>query len=110
MAVRNKRKNARQETTDVTYVTNNEGTFKGSVTDISLSGIRFVLDYEIPKSYIVDVNINYNPINFIQKAHVVWSKKKEGGSYEYGAEFINVPKERLMLLEDHIQDIKKSLK
>jgi len=110
MSGKDKRKANRQDTLDVTYISNSEGTFKGSIIDISLSGVRFVLDIEIPKSYIIDVNINYNPINFIQKAHVVWTKKKEDGYYEYGAEFINVPRERLMLLEDHMQDIRKSLK
>ncbi len=109
MSGKEKRRAERQNTIDVTYISNNDGTFKGSITDISLSGVRFVLDREIPKRFIIDVNINYNPINFVQKAHVIWSKKKEDGYYEYGAEFINVARERLMLLEDHILDIKKAI-
>jgi hypothetical protein len=45
----------------------------------------------------------------MQKAHVVWGKKKSDGTFEHGAEFINIPKERILLLEDHIMDIKESL-
>jgi hypothetical protein len=104
-----KRKAPRLQFVDVTYVSDQEGTFKGSVLDISLTGIRFATDREIAKRTVVDVNINYNPINFMQKAHVVWSKKKTDGTYEHGAEFINIPKERKLLLEDHMIDIKESL-
>lgn len=104
-----KRKTPRLQFVDVTYVSDSEGTIKGSVLDISLTGIRFCADKEIPKRTVVEVNINYNPINFMQKAHVVWSKKKSDGTWEHGAEFINVPKERRLLLEDHMEDIKNIL-
>ncbi|MDQ7823104.1 MAG: PilZ domain-containing protein [Candidatus Eremiobacteraeota bacterium] len=104
-----KRKAPRLQFVDVTYVSDSEGTIKGSVHDISLTGIRFCSDREIPKRIVVDVNINYNPINFMQKAHVVWSKKRSDGTYEHGAEFINVPKERKLLLEDHIKDIQGAI-
>jgi hypothetical protein len=101
-----KRKAPRLQFVDVTYVSDKEGTFKGQVFDISLTGIRFGTDREIPKRTVVDVNINYNPINFMQKAHVVWCKKRQDGIFEHGAEFINIPKERKLLLEDHLEDIR----
>lgn len=100
-----KRKNPRLQFVDVTYVSNKEGTIRGSVFDISLTGIGFCTDKKIENGTVVEVNINYNPINFLQKAHVVWSKKRDDGTYEHGAEFINVPKERKLLLEEHIEDI-----
>jgi hypothetical protein len=101
-----KRKAPRLQFIDVTYVSDLDGTFKGAVHDISLTGIRFSTDREIPKRTVVDVNINYNPINFMQKAHVVWAKKNQDGTFEHGAEFINIPKERRLLLQDHMEDIK----
>jgi len=109
MSNTDKRKAPRLQFVDVTYVSDQDGTFKGSVLDISLTGIRFSTDREIPRRTVVDVNINYNPINFMQKAHVVWAKKKSDGTFEHGAEFINIPKERKLLLEDHMMDIKESL-
>lgn len=100
----NKRKDVRHRSDDILYISSKEGTFKGKAIDISVSGIRFYAEHKFSTGYIVDLSINYNPINFLQKAFVRWTSKVEN-EYEYGAEFINVNAINKLLLEDHIQNI-----
>lgn len=103
-----KRKSQRHSHRDVTYISDGTEMHRGSMLNISLSGIRFVTDREINKRAVLDVNINYSPINFILKAQIIWCRIQSSGKYEHGAQFINVPKDRIILLEEHIQDIERS--
>lgn len=97
------RKNQRQDTDDPTFIIVSEGATRGTIADISISGVRFFTDKNLKIKSIVDININYDPVNFLQKAHIIWSKKAANGMFEYGAEFINVRPEHAVLLEGYIQ-------
>ena len=86
-----KRTTERQEISDILYISSENGIFKGNLMNISSSGMRFSLAQKLNKKEVIDININYDPVNFIQKAFIIWSKKnEEKDKYEYGAEFINM--------------------
>lgn len=101
-----KRKTPRHDTMDVVFISSGEGLFKGSLTNISLYGLRFTLEFKMSCRTIIDINISCLPVNFIQKGYIVWSKEREDGTYEYGAEFINISSVHKLLLEDHIQTLR----
>ncbi len=106
MKVEDLRKSARKEIKDLAYIICSDGAVKGEIADISLSGVRFILDVQIPGKFVIEININYKPVNFLQKAHIIWTKRNEQGKYEYGAEFINVRREHMVLLEDYINSFR----
>ena len=74
--------------------------------NISSSGMRFSLDKKLNQREVIDININYDPVNFIQKAFIIWStENEESKKYEYGAEFINMTPTHKMLMEDYLKQI-----
>lgn len=85
------------------------GTFTGEMRDLSPDGVRFVSARELPLDTVVQLQIKYNPIDFPIRACIVWKKEAGSGHFEYGAEFVNVPEGKKLLLKDHIQDIRKQL-
>lgn len=101
-----KRTTERQDISDILYISSENGIFKGNLMNISSSGMRFSLDQKLNKKEVIDININYDPVNFIQKAFIIWSKKnEEKDKYEYGAEFINMNPTHKMLMEDYLKQI-----
>lgn len=101
-----KRTTERQDISDILYISSDNGIFKGNLMNISSSGMRFSLDQKLNKKEVIDININYDPVNFIQKAFIIWSKKnEEKDKYEYGAEFINMNPTHKMLMEDYLKQI-----
>ena len=101
-----KRTTERQEISDILYISSENGIFKGNLMNISSSGMRFSLAQKLNKKEVIDININYDPVNFIQKAFIIWSKKnEEKDKYEYGAEFINMNPTHKMLMEDYLKQI-----
>ena len=101
-----KRTTERQDISDVLYISSENGIFKGNLMNISSSGMRFSLAQKLNKKEVIDININYDPVNFIQKAFIIWSKRnEEKDKYEYGAEFINMNPTHKMLMEDYLKQI-----
>ena len=101
-----KRTTERQDISDILYISSENGIFKGNLMNISSSGMRFSLAQKLNKKEVIDININYDPVNFIQKAFIIWSKKnEEKDKYEYGAEFINMNPTHKMLMEDYLKQI-----
>ncbi len=102
--VTNKRKSARHLSSETIYVSCGNETIKGEMKDISLYGMRFAANRKIPENMVIGININYYPVNFIQRGWVVWSKTS-GLGWEYGVEFINISSVHNLLLEDLMQKI-----
>ena len=63
-----KRTTERQDISDILYISSENGIFKGNLMNISSSGMRFSLAQKLNKKEVIDININYDPVNFIQKA------------------------------------------
>jgi len=84
---------------------------KCSVTlrDISLGGVRFETDRELPKDSVTSFVIDYNPINFVLKVHVVRCRRLENGNFEIAGPFVNVPGDEMNLLKDHMETIRQSI-
>lgn len=76
-----------------------KGTRGNSITkNISPNGARFVIEKELPKGTIVDIDIKIpaKPEPIPIKAKVVWSKKEavQGKDiYDAGFEFVQIPEE-----------------
>ena len=86
-----------------------EGGRKIDVKDISKGGIRFWSDEAIPKNTAFKIKINYNPIDFPLMVMVVRSTEVQEGIYEHGGVFVNVPREDMILLEDHLEMIQQEI-
>ena len=101
-----KRTTERHNISDVLYISCGDGIFKGNLMNISSSGMRFCLNQKLNAKEVIDIDINYDPVNFIQKAFIIWSKEnEESKKYEYGAEFINMTPTHKMLMEDYLKQI-----
>ena len=59
-----KRTTERQDISDILYISSENGIFKGNLMNISSSGMRFSLDQKLNKKEVIDININYDPLNF----------------------------------------------
>jgi len=105
----NKRISERFNWEDSTDLFSPEGGRRIDVKDISKGGLRFFSDKEIPKNTAFKIKINYNPIDFPLMVMVVRSKEIEEGIYECGGIFVNVPREDMILLEDHLEMIQEEI-
>ena len=104
--MQDKRTTERHNISDVLYISCENGIFKGNLMNISSSGMRFSLDQKLNQKEVIDININYDPVNFIQRAFIIWSTENEDSKkYEYGAEFINMTPTHKMLMEDYLKQI-----
>jgi hypothetical protein len=77
--------------------------------DISLGGVRFETDRELQKDSVTNFVIDYNPINFVLKVHVLRCKPLENGNFEIAGPFINIPTDEMNLLKDHMETIRQSI-
>lgn len=105
----NKRTHERFNWEDSTDLFSPEGGRKIDVKDISKGGIRFFSNEDIPKNTVFKIKLNYNPIDFPLTVMVVRSRQAEEGIYEHGGIFVNVPKEDMILLEDHLEMIQEEI-
>jgi len=104
----NKRRAERFNKVEPTRVYGEEEARDVVLRDISLSGVRFFCPQPLEKNSVLNIRINYNPIDFPVRVLVAWQRPVEGG-FDHGAEFINVPDDEMNLLVDHLDEIRPSL-
>lgn len=80
-----------------------------TVKDISLVGIRFSTARPMAKDSVVKVKIQYNPIDFVLRAVVMWNRPLGDGDFDNGAEFVNIPPDEKLLLDDHLETLKEMI-
>jgi hypothetical protein len=113
--MKDKRKYIRiSESTEISYrLIKNIKTTGALSKDISKGGLRFFVNEFIPKESVLKVKIELKkiPYSFEAMAKVIWIKKRFANeSFEIGAQFIEVPREDLLNLEEYLQNanLKKS--
>ena len=75
--------------------------------DISRDGLRFLVNEFIPKESVLKIKIGLQrvPYSFEVMAEVKWIKKRFSNErYEIGVQFIEVPQEGFLYLEQYIQN------
>jgi len=77
--------------------------FAIELVDLSASGARFRTPQPIPVDTAIRMNINFYPVDFPIRALVVWTRPLDGGGFEHGAEFVNLPPEEAFLIRDYVR-------
>lgn len=80
-----------------------------TMKDVSLVGLRFGTNRPLAKDSVVKVRIMYNPIDFVLRAVVVWNRQVSEDEWDNGAEFVNVPADERLLLEDHLETLREMI-
>lgn len=107
--MKDKRKYIRiSESAEVSYrLIKNIRTTGALSKDISKGGLKFFVNEFIPKESVLKIKIGLEkiPYSFEVMAKVKWIKKRFANErYEIGVQFIEVPREGLLHLEQYIQD------
>ncbi len=70
--------------------------------DISTAGARFESDREFSPESLVRILLDHFPVDVPLRALVAWSRPLDGGLFEHGVEFINLPRAESVLVQDFI--------
>jgi len=70
--------------------------------DISKAGARFESDRQFSPESLVRILLDHFPVDVPLRALVAWSRPLDGGFFEHGVEFINLPRAESVLVEDFI--------
>lgn len=104
-----KRRAPRVPVFEVTDMMSTDERVQVTVKDISAVGIRFASNAPLTKDSVIKVKIQYNPIEFVLRAVVMWHRQVKDGEWDNGAEFVNVPADEKLLLEDHLETLKEMI-